>query len=137
MGFSRQEYWSGLPCPPPGNSSRESSQPRAQTHFSFVSCKWQVGSLLLVPPGKPSVALSICLRNKPFIICLKLLTYMFVTVFILTCVCVCVCVWYAYQLIFRHFGGRDYVLYFIVCLVRGRTRIQKKKKFDSIPAYIH
>ena len=22
MGFSRQEYWSGLPCPPPGESSR-------------------------------------------------------------------------------------------------------------------
>ena len=22
MGFSRQEYWSGLPCPPPGKSSR-------------------------------------------------------------------------------------------------------------------
>ena len=22
MGFSRQEYWSGLPCPPPGGSSR-------------------------------------------------------------------------------------------------------------------
>ena len=21
MGFSRQEYWSGLPCPPPGGSS--------------------------------------------------------------------------------------------------------------------
>ena len=20
MGFSRQEYWSGLPCPPPGGS---------------------------------------------------------------------------------------------------------------------
>ena len=19
MGFSRQEYWTGLPCPPPGN----------------------------------------------------------------------------------------------------------------------
>jgi len=19
MGFSRQDYWSGLPCPPPGN----------------------------------------------------------------------------------------------------------------------
>ena len=27
MGFSRQEYWSGLPCPPPGESSR----PRDQT----------------------------------------------------------------------------------------------------------
>ena len=22
LGFSRQEYWSGLPCPPPGGSSR-------------------------------------------------------------------------------------------------------------------
>jgi len=27
MGFSRQEYWSGLSCLPPG-----SSRPRAQTH---------------------------------------------------------------------------------------------------------
>ena len=35
-GFSRQEDWSGLPCPPP-----------ALLH-------WQVDSLLLTPPGKPS-----------------------------------------------------------------------------------
>ena len=34
MGFSRQEYWSGLPCPP----SRGSSQPRDWTHVSKVSC---------------------------------------------------------------------------------------------------
>ena len=34
MGFSRQEYWSGLPCPAPG----ESSQPRDQTSVSHVSC---------------------------------------------------------------------------------------------------
>ena len=32
--FSRQEYWSGLPCLPPG----ESSQPRDWTHVSYVSC---------------------------------------------------------------------------------------------------
>ena len=31
MGFSRQEYWSGLPCPPPG----ESSQPR---DWTWVFC---------------------------------------------------------------------------------------------------
>ena len=31
MGFSRKEYWSGLPCPSPG----ESSQPRDQTCVSF------------------------------------------------------------------------------------------------------
>ena len=32
MGFSRQEYWSGLPCLPPGGSS----QPRDQTPVSQV-----------------------------------------------------------------------------------------------------
>ena len=34
MGFSRQEYWNGLPFPPPGGSS----QPRNQTHLSCLSC---------------------------------------------------------------------------------------------------
>ena len=33
-GFSRQEYWSGLLCPPTG----ESFHPRDQTHISYVSC---------------------------------------------------------------------------------------------------
>ena len=32
--FSRQEHWSGLPCPPPG----ESSQPRDRSSISYVSC---------------------------------------------------------------------------------------------------
>ena len=32
MGFSRQEYWSGL------QGSRVSSQPRDGTHVSYVSC---------------------------------------------------------------------------------------------------
>ena len=27
MGFSRQEYWSGLPCPPPGISPTQGSNP--------------------------------------------------------------------------------------------------------------
>ena len=31
-GFSRQEYWSGLPCPPPGGL------PRDHTRVSDVSC---------------------------------------------------------------------------------------------------
>ena len=33
VGFSRQEYWSGLPC-----SSRRSSWPRDRTHVCSVSC---------------------------------------------------------------------------------------------------
>ena len=51
MGFSRQEYWSGLPCPPPGGSS----QPRDWSHISCVSCSGRrvfFFFLPLVPPGK-------------------------------------------------------------------------------------
>ena len=47
MGFSRQELkWAAMP------SSRGSSQPRDQTHVSYVSSS-QAGSLWLVPEGKP------------------------------------------------------------------------------------
>ena len=48
MGFSRQEYWSGLPCPPPGDL------PHPGTEFvSLCLLQWQVDSLPLAPPGKP------------------------------------------------------------------------------------
>ena len=46
MGFSRQEYWSGLPCPSPEdlpNPGMESA--------SLMSPAWQAGSLPLAPPG--------------------------------------------------------------------------------------
>ena len=33
MGFSRQEYWSGLPFPSPGDSS----QPRNRTQVSYIA----------------------------------------------------------------------------------------------------
>ena len=46
MMFSRQEYWSALPCPPPG----ESSWPRDGTHVSYVSCIGRRSSLSWVPP---------------------------------------------------------------------------------------
>ena len=29
MGFSRQEYWSGLPCPPPGDLPNPRIEPRS------------------------------------------------------------------------------------------------------------
>ena len=31
MGFSRQEYWSGLPCPPPGNPADREIEPTSLT----------------------------------------------------------------------------------------------------------
>ena len=44
-GFSRQEYWSGLPCPPPGDLPN----PRIEA----MSPTLQVDSLISEPPGKP------------------------------------------------------------------------------------
>ena len=49
MGFSRQEYWSGLPYPPPGDLSDPGIEP-----VSLCLLHWQAGSLPLVPPGKPT-----------------------------------------------------------------------------------
>ena len=50
MGFSRQEHWGGLPCPPPGGLS-----PLLQGWSLHILCllQWQAGSLPPVPPGKP------------------------------------------------------------------------------------
>ena len=47
MEFSRQEYWSGLPFPPPGESSR----PRDRTQDSCIAVRF----ITTEPPGKPLV----------------------------------------------------------------------------------
>ena len=44
-GFSRQEYWSGLPCPPPGDLLNLGNEPRSPA-------LWE-DSLPSEPPGKP------------------------------------------------------------------------------------
>ena len=46
--FPRQEYWSGLPFPPPGDLPDPGTEP-----VSLMTMHWQVGSLPLAPPGKP------------------------------------------------------------------------------------
>ena len=45
MEFSRQEYWSGLPCPSPGDLSRPGIKPGSPA--------LQADSLPSEPPGKP------------------------------------------------------------------------------------
>ena len=47
MGLSRQEYWCGLPCPPPGDLPNPGIEPASLTPLPL-----QAGSLPLVPPGK-------------------------------------------------------------------------------------
>ena len=48
MGFSQQEYWSVLVCPPP------EVFPTQGLNLPFLHLlHWQASSLPLVPPGKP------------------------------------------------------------------------------------
>ena len=48
MGFPRQEYWSGLPCPLTGNLPNSGIKAE-----SLMSSVLTGGSLPLAPPGKP------------------------------------------------------------------------------------
>ena len=49
MGFSRQEYWSGLPLPPPGDLPKPGIEPVSPASAgAFFTAK---------PPGKPCVEL--------------------------------------------------------------------------------
>ena len=36
MGFSRQEYWKGLPCPPPGDLPDPGIEPRTLTSPALI-----------------------------------------------------------------------------------------------------
>ena len=54
MGFSRQEYWSGLPFPSPGDLPEPEMEPR--------SCSLQADALISERPGKPLWAI---LNNGP------------------------------------------------------------------------
>ena len=64
-GLSRQEYWSGLLCPPPGYlPSPAIFQTQGSNLCLLHLLHWQMGSLPLAPPGKPSTGNSI-VKNPP------------------------------------------------------------------------
>ena len=50
LGFLRQEYWSRLLCPPPGDLPDSGIEPVS----AMSNLHWQVGPLPLAPPGKPT-----------------------------------------------------------------------------------
>ena len=52
MGFSRQEYWSGLPFPSPGDLPNSGVKP--------MSPALAGGFFTTVPPGKPEAELAFC-----------------------------------------------------------------------------
>ena len=55
MGFSKQEYWSGLPCPPPGDLSDPGIKPESLTSsalaggFFTTSAIWETQSHITDP----------------------------------------------------------------------------------------
>ena len=55
MGFSRQEYWSGLPFPSPENLPNPGTEPE-----SLVSPALESGFFTTEPPGKPRKLPSVC-----------------------------------------------------------------------------
>ena len=57
MGFSRQEYWSGLPCPPPGDLP----DPLHLLHLLH----WQADSLPTAPPSNAAhLFIASCIQNS-------------------------------------------------------------------------
>ena len=75
MIFSRQEYWGGLPCPPPGDLPTQWSN-SCLLHLLH----WQVGYLPLAPPGKSPKYINPWVKFSS-------------NSFMCVCVCVCVCVY--------------------------------------------
>ena len=61
MGFSRQQYWSGSPCPPPGNLPYLGMNP-----CLLCLLHWHEGSLSLTSPGKPNNSLNYCIWTNIF-----------------------------------------------------------------------
>ena len=51
MGFSRQEYWSGLPFPSPGDLPEPGIEPKSPAS--------EADTLTSEPPGKPPVSFTI------------------------------------------------------------------------------
>ena len=70
MGFFRQEYWSGLPCPPSGDLSDPGIEPRSPT--------LQADALTSEPPGKPELTyFSLILRTAQM--CPRVFRFVFVS----------------------------------------------------------
>ena len=56
LGFSRPDYWNGLPCPPPGDLLNPGIKPRSPL--------LQADALLSEPPGKPLLWVKILLKSS-------------------------------------------------------------------------
>ena len=65
MGFSRQEYWSGLPCPPPGDLPDPRIEPVSLTSPALAG-RFFTASLPRKPDNSCSVS-QICVTIVPLL----------------------------------------------------------------------
>ena len=70
MGLSRQEYWSGLPCPPPGDLSNPGIEPACLRSpeaggFFITSATWEAQlPVELVPKKKKKKMVQLLRKGK-------------------------------------------------------------------------
>ena len=77
MGFFRQEYWSGLPFPSPGDLPDPGIEPR--------SLELQADALPSEPPGKPSEPNTwLLMKQSPRVGCGVKWTYVWISVLSVT-----------------------------------------------------
>ena len=99
MEFSRQEYWSGLPFPPP----RDLYNPGIHRHL-FHLLHWQAGSLPLAPPRKPNVCVCVCMHiyarvctrahvRAHMCVCVHMCICVHTHVCMSVCMCLCMCIY--------------------------------------------
>ena len=62
MGFSRQEYWSGLPCPRPGDLPNSGTKPRSPA-LQADSLLSEPQSSTVKPCSTPRMTFSLCVRQ--------------------------------------------------------------------------
>ena len=69
MGFSRQEYWSGLPCPPPGDLPNPVIEPVSLTSpvlaggFFAARSTWEALTCLIVPHNGARSGAVVCVHK--------------------------------------------------------------------------
>ena len=78
MGFSRQEYWSGLPCPPPGDFPTQGS------NLCFLHCRWILYQLTY--QGSPSIPIPVPMVHLYFACVYFLLIYPLLQSYLVPCI---------------------------------------------------
>ena len=63
MGFSRQEYWSGLPCPSPGDLPNSGIEPASLRSLALAG-RFFTTSAILSAPRPDTTTLSTCSKGR-------------------------------------------------------------------------